>query len=88
MRQIGRFPSVFASGVPAGSMETTSHLPIESVERFSGDITKVRDELDSTAADHRVVIVCQTEAEIERLAKSLDRPSWPRRAGCNSPKGI
>ena len=27
-------------------METTCHLRIESVERFSGDINKVRDELD------------------------------------------
>ena len=47
MREITRFPSVTASGISAGSLETTCHLQIESVERFSGDITKVRDELDS-----------------------------------------
>ncbi len=72
MRQITRFASITASGVPAGSLETTCHLGIESVERFSGDIGKVRDELDASmgAADaggQEVFIVCQTEAETERL---------------------
>ncbi len=72
MRQITRFPSITAAGVPAGSLETTCHLGIESVERFSGDIGKVRDELDASmgaddAAGQAVFIVCQTEAESERL---------------------
>jgi transcription-repair coupling factor (superfamily II helicase) len=78
MRQITRFPSATASGVPAGSLETTCHLGIESVERFSGDIGKVRDELDAAmgAVDGKasaaletqdVFIVCQTEAECTRL---------------------
>src|SRR6185295_10582409 len=47
MRQVVQFPSVAVAGIPAGSMETTCHLQIESVERFSGDVGKVRDELDS-----------------------------------------
>ncbi len=67
LRQITRFPSVTAAGVPAGSMDTTCHLGIESVERFSGDIGKVRDELDASMSAQDVFIVCQTEAEIERL---------------------
>ena len=45
--EIYKFPSVTAAGVPPGSMETTCHLQFESVERFSGDIAKVRDELDT-----------------------------------------
>ncbi len=48
-------------------METTSQLKIESVERFSGDIAKVRDELDSAGLGQDVFVVCQTEAEAERL---------------------
>ena len=72
MRQVTRFASITASGVPSGSLETTCHLGIESVERFSGDIGKVRDELDasmgaSEAGGQEVFIVCQTEAESQRL---------------------
>ncbi|MEX0675692.1 MAG: transcription-repair coupling factor [Pirellulales bacterium] len=73
MRQITRFASVTAASVPTGSLETTCHLGIESVERFSGDIGKVRDELDAAmGADgggQEVFIVCQTEAESERLGE-------------------
>ncbi len=70
MREVTRFPSVTASSVPTGSLETTCHLGIESVERFSGDIAKVRDELDASmgaAGGQEVFIVCQTEAESQRL---------------------
>ena len=67
MREIYRFPSVTASAVAASSMETTCRLMIESVERFSGDINKVRDELDDAGAGQEVFIVCQTEAEARRL---------------------
>ncbi len=64
-----RFPSVTASAVAAGSLETTCRLKIESVERFSGDIGKVRDELDEAGAGQEVFLVCQTEAEVRRLAE-------------------
>ncbi len=72
MRQVTRFPSITAAGVPSGSMETTCHLGIESVERFSGEVAKVRDELDALmgagqSAEQDVFIVCQTEAESQRL---------------------
>ena len=65
--EIYKFPSVTASGVPAGSMETTAHLEFESVERFSGEIAKVRDELEKVGAGNEVYIVCETGAEVERL---------------------
>ncbi len=67
LEEIYKFPSVTASGVPAGSMETTAHLEFESVERFSGEIGKVRDELDKVSDGHEVFLVCETEAEVERL---------------------
>jgi transcription-repair coupling factor (superfamily II helicase) len=67
MQQVLRFPSVTASAVAAGSLETTCRLGIESVERFSGDINRVRDELDEAGAGAEVFIVCQTEAEVRRL---------------------
>jgi transcription-repair coupling factor (superfamily II helicase) len=67
LEEIYKFPSVTAAGVPSGSMETTAHLEFESVERFSGEIAKVRDELDKVSAGQEVFIVCETEAEVERL---------------------
>ena len=67
LAEIYRFPSVTAASVSSGSLEATCQLRIESVERFSGDIGKVRDELDSAASGQEVIVVCQTEAEIERL---------------------
>jgi transcription-repair coupling factor (superfamily II helicase) len=67
LRQVFRFPSVAASAVAAASLETTCRLMIESVERFSGDINKVRDELDEAGVGQEVFVVCQTEAEVRRL---------------------
>src|SRR6185295_2886502 len=69
LEEIYKFPSVTASGVPSGSMETTAHLEFESVERFSGEIAKVRDELDKVSEGHEVFVVCETDAEIERLGQ-------------------
>ncbi|MCG8448904.1 MAG: transcription-repair coupling factor [Pirellulales bacterium] len=69
LREIYKFPSVTASGVPAGSFETTAHLQFESIERFSGDVRRVREELDSAATGQRVYLVAETAAEIERLSE-------------------
>jgi transcription-repair coupling factor (superfamily II helicase) len=67
MRQTTQFPSVAAASVTAGSLETTCHLQIESVERFSGEVGKVRGELDDAMLDQTVHLVCQTDAEARRL---------------------
>jgi len=67
LAEIYKFPSVTAAALPAGSYETTCHLGFESVERFSGDLQKVREELEAVAGDERVIVVCETPAEIERL---------------------
>lgn len=64
-----RFPSVTASGVPAGSYETTAHLQFESVEQFSGDVARVRGELDAATTGQHVYLVCETDAERERLSE-------------------
>ncbi len=62
-----RFPSVTVERIASGSLDLSCHLPIESIERFSGDIGRVRQELDSVAAGQRMFVVCQTEAEAQRL---------------------
>ncbi len=67
LASIYQFPSITASAVASGSMEAECQLRIESVERFSGDIAKVRDELDTVGLGFDVHLVCPTEAEVERL---------------------
>ncbi len=69
LEQVLRFPSATASAIAASSLEATCQLRIESVERFSGDIGKVREELSAAAFRHEVFVVCPTEAEVERLAE-------------------
>ncbi len=68
LAQVLRFPSATASAVAASSLEATCQLRVESVERFSGDIGKVREELEAAGLQHEVFVVCPTEAEVERLA--------------------
>lgn len=62
-------PTVTLSAMPWSSIEATVHLRTESVERFSGNVLKVKDELDAVADQARVVVACQTEAEIHRLTE-------------------
>ena len=96
LREAFHFPSVAASAVAAGSLETTCQLKIESVERFSGDINRVRDELDEAGAGQEVFVVCQTEAEVRRLGEIFGthpgRQPGPlavshRRTACRFPAG-
>ncbi|MFI5455146.1 MAG: transcription-repair coupling factor [Isosphaerales bacterium] len=64
-----RFPSIAVSTLAADSLETTCHLRIETIERFSGELTKVKAELDSAAAGESVLIACHNAAEVERLGE-------------------
>ena len=64
-----RFPSITVSALAADSLEATCHLRIESVERFSGDLARVKAELDGAAAGDRVLIACHNAAEVERLGE-------------------
>lgn len=69
LEQVLRFPSATASAVAASSLEATCRLHVESVERFSGDIGKVRGELEAAGLQNDVFLICPTEAEVERLAE-------------------
>src|SRR5262249_18534446 len=62
---------VTLSALPRPSVEATCHLRVESVERFSGNITRVRDELDAAAGNDRVLIACHNDAECKRLGEVL-----------------
>ncbi|WP_165247879.1 transcription-repair coupling factor [Paludisphaera soli] len=64
-----RRPTIALSALAADSLEATCHLRIESVERFSGELAKVKAELDAAAGDDRVLIACNNAAEVERLGE-------------------
>ena len=66
-----RRPTVTVSALPRPTVEAAVHLKVESVERFSGDVAKVRDELDAVGQADTVHVVCQNPAEARRLADVL-----------------
>ena len=69
--QLMQHPTVTVTAMPKSSVEATAHLRVESVERFSGNVQRVRDELDAIADTDRVLIACQSEAEVHRLTDVL-----------------
>ena len=66
MGSLAGLASVSVSGLAEGGAEDT-RLPIQSIERFSGDVSKVREELDVAGTGQHVFLIAQTEAEIVRL---------------------
>jgi len=62
-------PSITLATLAGASLESTCHLRIESVERFSGELNKVKAELEGAAAGDRVLIACHNQAEVERLTE-------------------
>ena len=47
--QLMKLPTVAISAMPRPSVEATAHLRVESIERFSGTVLRVREELDTIA---------------------------------------
>jgi transcription-repair coupling factor (superfamily II helicase) len=70
-RAILQHATATAAAIALGSVGASCRLPIESVERFSGDIGKVRDELDQSGEGHQVFVLANTQAELERLGEIL-----------------
>jgi len=62
-------PTITLAALSASSLEATCHLRIESIERFSGELAKVKAELDSAAAGDHVLIACHNAGEAERLGE-------------------
>jgi transcription-repair coupling factor (superfamily II helicase) len=71
MQSLAGFPTATVWSLTSGQLGTVCHLQIESVERFTGEIERVRSELDEVGEGHDVYVVSQTEAEVERLAEIL-----------------
>jgi len=70
-QQLVSRPNVTVSALPRPGVEAAAHLRVESVERFSGNVNRVRDELDTIARQDRVLIACHNEAEVHRLTDVL-----------------
>ncbi len=73
-------PCVVAENVSSSPRETYFRLPVDSVERYRGDVAKVREALDECRGDQRISVVCQTEAEAARLGQ-LFRDTAPGAEG-------
>jgi len=71
LAECSRLAVATTAELSAGTAGVHCHLPFESVERFSGDIGRIRDELDTIAALDEVYLVTPTEAEVERLRELL-----------------
>ncbi len=69
--QLMCWPNIMMTAMPTASVEETWHLRVESVERFSGNVARVRDELDAVAETEQVLIACQNEAEAKRVGEVL-----------------
>lgn len=66
-----RFPTVTLTSFPTHTVETACHLQMETVERFSGDVNRLRDEIDRTISHDRLVIACHNSGEAKRLGELL-----------------
>ena len=71
MQAAEQFATVTAEALATSPQPVHGRLPLGSVERFSGDVARVRHELDDMAGDNEVLLVCRTEAEIKRLSELL-----------------
>ena len=69
--RLHRFPSLALAAIPPSSLDASASLAIESVERFTGALDRVREELETVGKDQEVWVVCPSEAEEERLGELL-----------------
>ncbi|MCE5302738.1 MAG: transcription-repair coupling factor [Planctomycetaceae bacterium] len=87
LKRAFHFSSVTASALAVGSLETTCRLKVESVEQFSGDINRVRSELDEAGAGQEIFVLCQTEAEARRLGDLFSETDAARQGRLRFPVG-
>ncbi|MFM7110765.1 MAG: transcription-repair coupling factor [Planctomycetota bacterium] len=64
-------PRVDISSLPESEASVACHLAVESVARLSGNIQRVRDELDQVALNDQVLVACQGSGETARLGEVL-----------------
>ncbi len=65
------FPLATATGIAEGRSGAAFQLQAESVERFSGEVSRVREELQRVGEGDTVFLVTTTTAEVDRLQEIL-----------------
>ncbi|MFM1801100.1 MAG: hypothetical protein RJA81_452 [Planctomycetota bacterium] len=68
-KRIIQFPTAAVSTLAADGFDLACHLRIESLERFTGDLVRVKAELETVAEGDRVLIACHNEGERDRLTE-------------------
>ncbi len=75
LERLTQFPSLTIAAIAGDSYDTTCHLRVESIERFTGPRTEALSELESVVGrDEQVLIACHNEGERTRLAELLAEP--------------
>ncbi|MBE6427546.1 MAG: transcription-repair coupling factor [Planctomycetaceae bacterium] len=78
-QRIMRFHSLSVSALGTGIFNDSLRLPMESVEHFSGDFSKVKEELDRFGISQTVYLLCPNEAERKRLETIFEDTQLARR---------
>ena len=86
-KRIAQFANVSASTLAQGTWKTQCRLPVESVERFSGDVQKVREELEQYHDREEVFVLCQTGGEVQRLREIFRDTQLASRGKLHFPVG-
>lgn len=71
--RIGRFGRLYAWNFAPAGLPSMWRLRSGSVERLSGRIERIAQEIDEIAGPQEVYLVCETEAEITRLGELFAR---------------
>ena len=66
-KRLIRFPTAAVASLAADGMDMACHLRVESLERFTGDLVRVKAELESVAEGESVLIACHNAGERDRL---------------------
>ncbi|MEM7457735.1 MAG: DEAD/DEAH box helicase, partial [Planctomycetota bacterium] len=70
-----RFSRATANRLAAGELDSRWQMPVDSVERFSGDIGEVRIQVERLAVDSDLIIVARVDGEIGRVREILSSTS-------------
>ncbi len=62
---------VLLSNLAVGELQLDLKLAFESVDRFSGDVDSIALQVERIGNDHQLIIVCPTQAEIQRMQEIL-----------------
>ncbi|MCR5164025.1 MAG: hypothetical protein K6C40_08425, partial [Thermoguttaceae bacterium] len=88
LRSVMKFPFMSASALGSGAFGENVHLPMESVERFSGDFTRVKEELVRFGMGQTVYLLCPNEAEINRLSTIFEDTDLAQKRMLNYRLGV